>query len=212
MLPEQAEGFFAAIGASETERLRFEAYDRELLATSAHTNLIARATLPDRWQRHYADSAQLADLLPADADSLLDIGSGAGFPGMVIAILAQDRLPRLRLTLCDSVGKKAAFLTRVAENAALTRLQVIHGRVENLPASSTFAVVTARAVTALPALLALAAPRLDPDGVLVFPKGQRAEEELDRAREQWSFECESVASRTDRAARILLIRSPERKK
>lgn len=189
----------------------FRDFDEELLATSQHTNLVARASLDDRWLRHYADSAQIAPLLPEGATQLLDIGSGAGFPGLVLALLAQERWPSLRCTLCDSVGKKAAFLMRVAQKVQLARTRVISGRVEALPASETFNVITARAVTALPALLGFAAPRLAPGGLMIFPKGQRAEQELDQAREQWSFDWDGVTSHTDDQARILLIRNPKRK-
>ncbi|GGY46442.1 16S rRNA (guanine(527)-N(7))-methyltransferase RsmG [Parvularcula lutaonensis] len=208
---DSAEAFFAHIDASPEERARFRAYDAELIETAAHTNIVARGSLPERWERHYADSAQLWALLPNSARRLLDFGSGAGFPGMVLAILAADRVPALRLSLCDSVGKKAAFLQRVIERTGLRNVIVSNRRVENFPEHDRFDTITARAVTALPGLLDFAVPRLAEGGTMIFPKGQRAQQEVDEARERWSFDLESMASQTDPDARILLIRDPKRK-
>lgn len=203
-------GFLDGIEASPWERDAFSTYDRQLLATAEHTNLVARSSLDHRWERHYGDSAQLWPIIPESALNLLDFGSGAGFPGMVLAILSQDRRPGFKVTLCDSVGKKANFLAGVAQAVGLTDTRVIAGRVENLPATQRFDVITARAVTALPGLIEYAASRLNSGGVMIFPKGQRAELELDQAQKQWSFEVESKSSETDPEARILMLRSPER--
>nr|WP_269815609.1 16S rRNA (guanine(527)-N(7))-methyltransferase RsmG [Parvularcula mediterranea] len=200
-----------SIDASEAEAERFSAYDAALVETSVHTNLVARKSLPDRWERHYADSAQLWPLLPDNAENALDFGSGAGFPGMVMAIMCEERRPALSWTLCDSVGKKAAFLAAVAQKAQLDRCQVLSGRVESLARKKAYDLITARAVTALPGLLELATPLLAIGGTMIFPKGQRAQQEVDAAREQWSFELETVASQTDRDAAILVIRAPLRK-
>lgn len=192
------------------ERLR--AIDEQLLATSEHTNLVARSSLPDRFERHYRDSLQLFTLLPETGTSLLDIGSGAGFPGLVLAALAEERLPHLLFLLCDSVGKKAAHLQLAAERAGLSNVAVSRERVEALPLKQRFDIITARAVTALPQLLSLAIPRLATGGLMIFPKGRRAQQEVDAAQEQWSFHCKSVASVTDPDAQILLIREPKRKR
>lgn len=190
---------------------RFAAFDAELVETSEHTNIVARASLPQRWERHYADAAQLWPHVQKADGPLLDIGSGAGFPGMVLAILAADRSPALHLTLCDSVGKKTAFLSRAAQRAGLENLTVTNRRVENFWPEKRYGLITARAVTALPGLLDLAVPRLLPGGTMIFPKGQRAQQEVDEARKRWSFDLESMASQTDPDARILLIRDPKRK-
>lgn len=198
-----------ALSANELQRLK--AYDAWLLETSAHTNLVARSSLPHRWERHYRDSLQLFPLVPKEAETHLDIGSGAGFPGIILSILAQDRLPALQTTLCDSVGKKAAFLEAAGLAAGLDKLTVSSKRVETFPRAQKFDVITARAVTALPALLDLAIPRMANGGLLVFPKGQRAQQEVDAAQEQWSFEIESRPSLTDKDAAILLIREPSRR-
>lgn len=210
MQPDSEAAFLDGIAADEGERARFATFDRLLLETAAHTNLVARSSIPARWQRHYADSAQLLPCIPAAAGTLLDIGSGAGFPGIVLAILATARRPALRITLCDSVGKKASFLRKAVDGLELANAEVIEGRIEALAPARRFDAITARAVTALPDLLALAAPRLAAGGLMVFPKGRRAQEEVDAARERWSFDVEQVPSGTDPSARILLIRAPKR--
>lgn len=211
MPPDGREGFFRAIGADAVEQERFVAFDRELLATSAHTNIVARSSLDSRWNRHYLDSAQIFACLPQNAACLLDIGSGAGFPGAVLAILAAGRRPQLSLTLCDSVGKKVAFLRRSVAAAGLANTNFTSKRVEALEPDHPFDVITARAVTALGGLLELAVPHLAPGGLMIFPKGRRVELELDEAREQWSFDLETRSSMTDDEARILLITAPKRR-
>ena len=212
MQPDPWAELAAEFELSEAELLRLGIFDEILQKTSSHTNLVARPSLPDRFERHYRDSLQLFPLVPSSARSALDIGSGAGFPGLVLASLAQERLTDLSFTLCDSVGKKAAFLKQVVQKAQLNSIQVTSDRVERMPGSRAFDLITARAVTALPALMELAIPRLAPGGLMLFPKGRRAQQEVDAAREQWSFDLEAVPSRTDPEAKILLIREPTRKK
>ncbi|WOI53303.1 16S rRNA (guanine(527)-N(7))-methyltransferase RsmG [Parvularcula sp. LCG005] len=201
-----------AFQLSAEEAQKLAAFDELLVETAQHTNLIARASLGDRWERHYADSAQLFDLLPATSQRLIDIGSGAGFPGIVLAIMAEQRLPQLRLQLVDSVGKKARFLQTVISELPLgnchsssQRAEVFH--VKHPP----YDVVTARAVTALDKLLDLAVPLMSDDGLLIFPKGERAQEELTKAAATWTFDLETRPSLTHSGAQILMIRKPERR-
>ena len=207
---KSADDFYRSIEASEPERTALAAIDACFAQTAAHTNLVARSTLPERWFRHYADSAQLWPLVPDNAQTLLDIGSGGGFPGLVLGTFAEFRRGDMRCTLCESIQKKAAFLREAIHAGGLTRTSVAALRVEALPKVQHFDVITARAVTALPKLLDLAAPKLADGGTLLFPKGRRAEQELDEAREQWSLEVDQVPSATDPEASILVIRSPKR--
>lgn len=186
------------------------AFDDSLVEVAAHTNLIARGSLPERWARHYEDSLQLWSLVPAEARSLLDVGSGAGFPGMILAILAHFRRPELHLTLVDSVGKKARFLSEVGASLGLSNLSVSAQRAEVFHVKQAkFDVITARAVTALPKLLDLTAPLLTPGGMLIFPKGEKADEELTAAAARWRFNCETRPSATHPTAKILLISEPK---
>ncbi|MEM9810556.1 MAG: 16S rRNA (guanine(527)-N(7))-methyltransferase RsmG [Pseudomonadota bacterium] len=181
------------------------------MATATHTNLVARSTLDQRWVRHYGDSAQLFSLIPPKSAALLDMGSGAGFPGLVFSVLAESRLPQLKLTLCDSVQKKASFLISALKASELTNTTVEARRVEALPPQKTYDVITARAVTALSGLVDLAVPRLRPGGVMIFPKGRRAQEELDQAQEKWNLEVHDHPSTTDPDATIFVLRAPEKK-
>lgn len=196
-------------GLTDGERRSLSAFDVLFTETAVHTNLVARATLPDRWQRHYADSLQLWPLLPDGATSLLDVGAGAGFPSIPLAILARARRPGLELTMADSVGKKARFVAEVIDALELPNAAATNARVEALP--GRYDVVTARAVAALPKLLGLCVPRLAPGGVLILPKGARAEEEVEAARSGWRFAVNRVKSRTDEGASILVITQPERR-
>ncbi|WP_031550428.1 16S rRNA (guanine(527)-N(7))-methyltransferase RsmG [Parvularcula oceani] len=197
----------SAYGLSPAEAERLKIYDAQLLQASSHTNLIARSTLPQRFGRHYADSFQLWEHVPNGASTLLDIGSGAGFPGLLLALLAEDRMPGLHLTLCDSVGKKAAFLASTAQEMGLSNVTVTAQRAEAL--DRRFDIVSARAVTALPRLLDLAVPRVAPNGHLILPKGRNSEEELAEARKRWTMNAKRVQSHTDPEATILLLSNPE---
>lgn len=190
---------------NETTRERLLTFDSVFLETVAHTNLVARSSLADRAERHYADSMQLDRFLP-DEGAVLDIGSGAGFPGIVLAILAADTRPGLHFTLCDSVKKKAAFLRIAAETVGLQNVTISDQRAEAFHVKPPWAdVVMARAVTALPGLIGLAHPLLRPGGLCIFPKGEKADIELTAAQQAWSFKAESVRSTTHPEAKILLL-------
>ncbi len=207
MQPDTLDDFCGIFGLTPEESAAIAAFDRHLIAFNTHTNLIARSTVEARWTRHYADSAQLFPLIPERAPCLVDIGSGAGFPGVVLGIMAQARRPDLELILVESIGKKATFLRECADICNLCNLKVMAERMESVSIPPA-GVITARAVTALPKLLDLAGPRLAPDGLMIFPKGRRAEVELDAARERWSMQVERRPSHTDPDATILLIREP----
>ena len=194
---------------SEAVCHRLEHLDAELIETSAHTNLIARSTVDDRFERHYADSLQLLPLFPTSCRRILDIGSGGGFPALPLAAVAMTRHPTWRFTLVESVGKKAAYLRRAAARAGLSNVTVIAGRAERM--SERFDVVTARAVAALPALLDLAVPRLSPGGTFIVPKGRQAEAEVTAASSAWHMTAKRVKSATDPEATILLLTDLERR-
>ena len=110
-MPVSAEDFFAKTGVSQKTRARLKAYAGLLEDWNARHNLVARSTLPELWHRHFWDSAQLVLLMPEGARTLADLGSGAGFPGLVLAAMR----PELAVTLYESVGKKCTFLRAAAE-------------------------------------------------------------------------------------------------
>ncbi|MEO8652345.1 MAG: 16S rRNA (guanine(527)-N(7))-methyltransferase RsmG [Hyphomicrobiaceae bacterium] len=171
-------------------------------------NLVAGATLPDVWHRHIADSAQLLALAP-DARTWLDIGSGAGFPGLVIAIMAHGH-PGPRVTLIESDRRKSAFLAEVARRTGIS-VEIHTARIEQIATQrmlETVDVVSARALAPLLRLIPLSLPFFGDATLGLFPKGRDAESEVAQARENWVFDVEMTPSLTDAAARIVAIRRP----
>ena len=160
---------------------------------------MAAGTLPDVWRRHMLDSAALFPLIPSAARTLVDLGSGAGFPGLVLAIMG---VPEVHLI--DSDARKCAFLTEAARHFA-PGAKVHRGRIETiLPIPAD--VVTARALAELDELLGYAKRFLKPDGVCLFLKGSRAEDELTRARRRWTMVVEAFPNPADGSGKILRIK------
>jgi 16S rRNA (guanine527-N7)-methyltransferase len=181
--------------------------ERELRRWQAIKNLVGPATLDRIWDRHIVDSLQLLSLAP-DAKTWLDLGSGAGFPGLVLAIAGAER--GLKVHLVESNSRKCAFLRHISRltGAGATvheaRLEtVIPGFVGQAD------VVSARALAALPQLLEWTEPLLKAGTIGLFPKGRDAETELTEARKRWTFEADILPSQTDSEARILRITSIE---
>jgi len=176
---------------------------------------VAPSTLPEVWHRHFADSAQLLDLAPPSPVTWLDLGSGAGFPGLVAAILlAEGPEPRPRVALVESDQRKCAFLAEVVRRtglAASMRVDILCARIEdpatraNLPHAE---VVSARALASLERLLELARPWLGPSTVAIFPKGRNAESEVAEAAGRFSFASRLVPSRTEAGASIVVVEGP----
>ncbi len=193
------------LGAEARERLfRYADLLRE---ANSHFNLVAESTLPILWQRHFLDSAQLFPLLPKGRKIVLaDMGSGAGFPGMVLAIMAADCGLGHKINLVESIGKKAGFLSQTAETLGLRDVAVHNARAESLPAA--FAdVITARAVKPLPELLGMAARLAKKDAVMLFPKGRNAVAELTEAAKCWTFRHEIFPSLSDDSGSVFRIKN-----
>jgi 16S rRNA (guanine527-N7)-methyltransferase len=187
-----------ALGVSRETEARLAAHLALLGEWNPRVNLVARSTLADAWRRHVLDAAQLLPLLPEGTRSVVDLGSGAGFPGLVLAILG---VPEIHLVEADA--RKCAFLR---EAARVTRCEVtIHNsRIEALPGFAADA-VTARALAPLDELLGLAARFVGPRTVCLFPKGKSAREELSRAGARWRFDAETVPSRSDPEGSVLVL-------
>jgi 16S rRNA (guanine527-N7)-methyltransferase len=165
------------------------------------TNLVAAATLPDIWRRHIADSAQLLALFP-EARYWLDLGSGAGLPGLVVAILLAERDGHAHLVESDT--RKAAFL-REAVRSTAAPATVHQGRIDTVLASwqTSVDLVTARALAPLPRLIDLIAPLLSREIRAAFPKGREYEHEVDDAAQSWQFDLVKHRSRIEDDAVIL---------
>lgn len=170
---------------------------------NAHINLVSRASLADVWTRHIADSAQLHGVLPHPVDHWVDLGSGGGFPGMIIAILAQDHGWPKHVTLVESDHRKAAFLrTAVRETGVNAKVQTQRAE---LLAPQGADVVSARALAELSTLLSHTHRHLAPGGHGIFPKGTGWRKEIDNARSEWNFSCDTAKSATQDGAVILIV-------
>lgn len=196
--------FAAEYGVSRETLDRLKKFDAVLLDWSSRHNLIARSTIEDRWSRHFRDSAQLFALIPPRARSLIDLGSGAGFPGLVLAAMGAPA--GLEVGLVESIGKKAAFLQAAIDAMALSGAQVIPQRIESITISSQD-VVTARALAQLHKLLAYANEIAAEKSVLIFPKGQDVEVELTAAAKSWHMNVDKRPSVTSPGSTILVIRN-----
>lgn len=191
-------------GVSRETEARLEAFVGELLRWNRAINLIAPASPAEVWDRHILDSAQLWPLRTENITHWMDLGSGGGLPGIVLAILAREDEPELRFTLVESDGRKAAFLSECIRRFELNAV-VLSVRIEAM-GGQTADIVSARALAPLDRLLELAEGLVAPRGILIVPKGRRVTSELTKAQQYWSIEFEAVSSRTDPEAKTLIIR------
>ena len=195
------EEFAAATGVSRETLGRLARYADLLRDWNARHNLVSPKSLEDLWRRHFWDSAQLAPLVPEQAGTLADLGSGAGFPGLVVAELLRNRV---RVTLHDATAKKCAFLAAAAQAMDLP-VTVVNKRMEEIPLKA-FDVVTARACAPLPKLLGYAQNFAGPDSVCLFLKGQNVGSELTEAHKYWNMKVRQIPSLTDPSGVILELR------
>ena len=196
-----AEEFAAATGVSRETLMRFQRYADLLLDWNSRHNLVSPGSLEDLWRRHFWDSAQLAPLVPSTAGTLADLGSGAGFPGLVLAELLRNRV---RVTLFEATAKKCAFLAAAAKTMDLT-VAIENRRMEE-GSKDHFDVVTARACAPLPKLLGYAQHFLGPNSVCLFLKGQNVGSELTEAHKSWIMGVRQIPSLTDPSGVILELR------
>lgn len=191
-------------GVSRETEARLATLASLLRKWSPRINLVSRTTLDDLEHRHIADSAQLFALRPPTARHWADLGSGGGFPGLVIAILAAEQAPDLTVTLVESDRRKAAFLATAARACTITP-RIIPTRIESLPPLGAD-VLSARALAPLPRLLELAAPHIAETGIALFPKGAGHAQEIDTALASWRFSVQKLPSQTDPDGTLLLLR------
>ena len=164
-------------------------------------NLVGRTTMDEVWVRHVLDSAQVVPLIPAEARTVADLGSGGGFPGLVIAALRPD----LQVTLIESDARKAAFLGEAGRRMALkNQPKVVVSRIEKAPPQAVD-VVTARALAPLAQLLEWAHPHRTAPAICLFHKGKGWQVEVAEAKKDWDFPCQTTPSVTDRDAVLLRI-------
>ncbi len=193
------ENFLAHFAVPYETTQKLERYVELLNEWNGKFNLVAKSTLPEIWTRHILDSAQLKNHIPESSETLADLGSGAGFPGIVLSILG---VPQVHLI--ESIGKKANFLNTVVEELKLNAV-MHHGRAEDIK-DLKVDVVTARAVGSLSDLLRLAKPMLKKDSLCLFLKGKSVDGELAESRRYQRYKLERHPSISDPSGSILLIR------
>lgn len=188
------------LGVSRETAGRLAIYVAELRRWQRVTNLVGPATLADVWQRHIADCLQMASLV--DASVWADLGSGAGLPGLVLAIAD----PGKTVHLIESDGRKCAFLREMVRLTGATarvwdaRIDTVVDRLDPAPT-----VITARALAPLTSLIDMAQSLLRTGAIALFPKGRGYATELTHARESWRFDVDILPSCTDGSARILRV-------
>ena len=199
--PFGPEEFAAATGVSRETLARLKAFVGLLTDWNARHNLVSKASLDEVWQRHLLDSAQLAPLIPPEAKTLADLGSGAGFPGLILAVLLQGRVA---VTLFEATRKKTEFLQAAAERLGID-VAVRNQRIEDAP-RVCFDVITARACAPLPELLEYAQHFAGPKTVCLFLKGQNVGVELTEAGKSWRMKVREHPSLTHPFGVVLEIR------
>jgi 16S rRNA (guanine527-N7)-methyltransferase len=201
--PLSREAFGDQLDVSRETLQRLSDYLDLLHRWQSRINLVGPATLADPWRRHFLDAAQLVDRVPAEAANLVDLGSGAGFPGMVLAVLG---VPGVHLIEADR--RKAQFLREVARVTGAPA--TIHAeRIEQMRGWPA-AVITARALAPLPRLLELADRFLGSDSVCLFLKGKSVGRELTEARVSWHMDAETFPSRSVPTGTVLKLRGIRR--
>jgi 16S rRNA (guanine527-N7)-methyltransferase len=200
--------FQARFGISRATREKLETYEALLKRWQKTINLVAPSTLDEIWHRHFADSAQLWQHRPANARTWLDLGSGAGFPGLVLAIMAAET-GGTRHILVESDSRKAAFLREVARETRVA-VDILCMRIESLETHAKVGVadcVTARALAPLSRLVEIAAPYFASSTLGLFLTGREVAAEVEKAAQDWQFAFELIPSVTEEGGRVVLLKA-----
>lgn len=182
---------------------RLDGYEQLLIKWNSKINLVSKSTIPEMWNRHFCDSAQLWPYIDKNARSWLDFGSGAGFPALVNAVIAKEKQPELKFTLVESDHRKCAFLNSVVRELDLAAT-VVPVRIEASEPQKAD-IISARAVASLDQLLEYSEKHRHESTILLFPKGMNYESELTAAQKHWHIEVRTIQSLTDSNSVILRI-------
>ena len=192
------------LNVSRETFLRLKEYEKLLFKWNAKINLVSKSTLDNFWNRHVLDSAQFLSSVSEKAGKWVDLGSGGGLPGLVVAILSDEIEPVNKLFLVEADARKAVFLKTVCRELGL-KVEVYNNRIEELPPISAN-IVSARALAPLKTLCLYAKNHLEKDGVAVFAKGENWKVELDEAQKKWIFNYEAVKSTLHEGSVVLVLR------
>ena len=192
------------LNVSRETFLRLKEYEKLLFKWNAKINLVSKSTLNNFWNRHVLDSAQFLSSVGEKAGKWVDLGSGGGLPGLVVAILSDEIEPVNKLFLVEADARKAVFLKTVCRELGL-KVEVYNNRIEELsPISAN--IVSARALAPLKTLCLYAKNHLEKDGVAVFAKGENWKAELVEAQKKWIFSYEAVKSTLHEGSVVLVLR------
>ena len=192
------------LNVSRETFLRLKEYEKLLFKWNAKINLVSRSTLDNFWNRHVLDSAQFLSSVGEKAGKWVDLGSGGGLPGLVVAILSDEIEPVNKLFLVEADARKAVFLKTVCRELGL-KVEVYNNRIEELPPISAN-IVSARALAPLKTLCLYAKNHLEKDVVAVFAKGENWKAELVEAQKKWIFSYEAVKSTLHEGSVVLVLR------
>lgn len=184
--------------------LRLQTYAELLIRWNQKINLVSPETISDLWRRHIADSIQLAHLAPVETQSWVDLGSGAGLPGLLIATVRQDIAPLEQMVLIDSDSRKSAFMAE-ASRAMEVPVTIETRRLGGATELRSFDVISARALAPLPKLLDYAEPFISDGTICLFPKGQSRSSEIEAASVTWCMKIEQIASQSGEGGAVLRI-------
>lgn len=204
MIASDAKAWIAARVSRETME-RLELFHTLLQQWQKTINLVAPSTLEGAWSRHFVDSAQIFQLAPEGATHWLDLGSGGGFPGLVVAAMARDTRANLTVTLVESDIRKCGFMREAARKMDVS-VNILPHRIADIPPQSAD-VISARALSNLSNLIDHAKPHMMPDTCLLFPKGSTYRSELESLPTDWQIKAEHIASLTDPEAVVLRFRN-----
>lgn len=182
---------------------KLKAYEASLREWQNRMNLVSKNSLEDAWQRHFQDSMQLFSLLPQQG-IVYDFGSGAGFPGMVLAVMASEKTPYLKFRLVESIKKKTLYLNEVKKITGISNVEVLNKRIEDIPAEVAD-VVTSRAMASLSDLLSYAQKFCTRKTKCIFLKGKSYANEIAEAEKLWKFKAEVLPSQESDEGVILII-------
>ncbi len=203
--------FVRTFAVSRETGERLEVYASLIASWQKTINLVAPNTIDDVWHRHFADSAQLVACAPEGPLGWLDLGSGGGFPGLVVGCMLAER-PGSRLTLIESDSRKSAFLREIVRQTALSAIlpvDIITDRIENTANTTRVGpvdVISARALAPLDRLLGWSEPYFGSESMALLPKGRGVDAELAAAGRNWDFAFDLVPSLTSEDGRIVVVR------
>ncbi len=203
MASSDGSGFQNAYGVSRETIERLETYADLIVKWNKVINLVAKSTIDDLWTRHFVESAEAFRVSRVQCGNWTDLGTGGGFPGMVVAIMAKDLAPDVLVTCMESDIRKCEFLRTVSRSTGV-KVNILSRRIEESPPQNA-SVVSARALAPLPKLLGYVERHMANDGVAILLKGENWQTEVDLALENWTFSIEKSQSLTHPDSVILKI-------